>query len=115
MFEIGERVICVDQSVKSEFILEFLHAYQQWVVKGQEYTVREVYHNDNIVTGVLLEEIRNIPIYFKIINRTQEPAFATWRFRKTASVGQTEESNADELLLTELEELGIPTYEPLER
>jgi hypothetical protein len=114
MFDIGETVLCVDHSVKPEFIMEFLHAYQNWVTKNQKYIVREVYHNDNIVTGVLLEGVVNKPIYFKIINRTQEPAFATWRFRKAEPATVTSEESVEESLFTELEELGIPILEPLE-
>ena len=61
---------------------EIKKAFLIWVKKDQEYTIREVLNNDGIVTGFLLEEIHNFPCYFHLIKRNQEPAFATWRFRK---------------------------------
>jgi hypothetical protein len=56
--------------------------YHNWVKKGKTYTVREVLQNDDIVHGVLLEEIRNEPIYIELIDKKQEPAFGMFRFRE---------------------------------
>lgn len=56
--------------------------YNNWVKKGKTYTVRQVLQNDDIVHGVLLEEVRNEPIYIELIGREQEPAFGMFRFRE---------------------------------
>jgi hypothetical protein len=60
--------------------------YPQWVKKGEEYTVRQVLENDGIVTGVLLEEVRNEEIYQQLLGRYQEPAFRLNRFYIFAEV-----------------------------
>ena len=52
------------------------------IKKDDNYTIRAVLNNRGIVTSVLLEEIDNPILYFKIIGGFQEPAFAEWRFRK---------------------------------
>lgn len=79
---VGQRVICVDDSIKQQAFLGTVSNFQQWIKKDVIYTIRDVLYNDDIVTGVLLKEIRNTPVYIKLINREQEPAFATWRFRE---------------------------------
>lgn len=78
----GGKVICVDASIDPNKIEEISKDFESWIKKDQEYTIREVLDNDGIVTGILLEEVYNIPKFFKLLNRYQEPAFATWRFRE---------------------------------
>lgn len=79
---------------------EILANFQSWVKKGDEYTIREILDNDNIVTGVLLEEIHNTPLYFNLIKRVQEPAFATWRFEKEIRSTAEESCSIKESLTT---------------
>lgn len=73
-------LLCVDDSIKADEIGFVSFAYQQWVGKGQLYTVREVLDNDGIVDGLLLNEVVNQPIFQKLLGRWQEPAFRLDRF-----------------------------------
>lgn len=80
--EIRQKVVCIDDSVKAgqeEFVSK---TYKQWVKKDQVYTVRTILDNNEIVTGILLEEIKNSPIYIHLIDDFQEPAFRTTRFKE---------------------------------
>jgi hypothetical protein len=80
--EIRQKVVCIDDSVKvgqEEFVAK---AYKQWVKKDQVYTVRAVLDNNDIVTGILLKEVKNNPIYIHLIDDFQEPAFRLSRFRE---------------------------------
>jgi len=85
----GDLVRCINDRIDADKIAEISKDFENWIVKGEQYKVREVLNNDGIVTGILLEEVHNFPKYFKLIGRTQEPAFATWRFEKVveAEVG----------------------------
>lgn len=87
--EKGFKVVEMKKGIKVKCINDLIDLYKQeeikkdfdnWIKKGVVYTVREVLHNDGIVTGILLEEVYNFPVYFKLLNRVQEPAFAKWRF-----------------------------------
>jgi hypothetical protein len=82
MFDIGDRVVCIDASMQPSTIEELKKDVPNWLRQDEKYTVRGFNENDGIVLGILLEEIRNMPIYFKLLGRVQEPAFADWRFRK---------------------------------
>lgn len=74
------KLLCIDDSIKADQ-LEFVSmVYPQWVKKGKHYTIRQVLENDGIVTGVLLDEVRNEPIYQRLLGRDQEPAFRLSRF-----------------------------------
>ena len=74
--------MCVDDGIKPEMMVTICNYYHNWVKKGKTYTVRDVLQNDDIVHGVLLEEIRNEPIYIELIDKKQEPAFGMFRFRE---------------------------------
>ena len=77
----SSRVRCIDDSIKADQILVVSRVYQEWVKKGEVYTVREVLDNDGIVTGLLLNEIVNDPIPQELLGgRWQEPAFRVSRF-----------------------------------
>jgi hypothetical protein len=80
MFDVGSRVVCVDDSMQPHTVEELKKDVPNWVKKGQRYTIRDIVDHDFVV-GVRLEEISNAPIYFKIISRAIEPCFASWRFR----------------------------------
>ena len=81
-FNVGDRVVCIDASMQPHTIEELKRNVPNWVKKDEEYTIRAIHSNRGIVTGVLLEEIDNPIIFFQIIGKFQEPAFAEWRFRK---------------------------------
>ena len=76
------RVICINDTIDPAALIEISNDFQQWVKMGKIYHIREHLDNDGIVDGYLLEEIRNRPVFLRLINRVQEPAFATWRFRE---------------------------------
>ncbi|HEY1025052.1 MAG TPA: hypothetical protein VGE26_07805 [Sphingobacteriaceae bacterium] len=78
----GDKVICVNASIDPDKAEEIGRDFEIWVVKDNQYTIREILDNNGIVPGVLLEEIHNFKKFFKLLNRYQEPAFAKWRFRK---------------------------------
>ena len=79
---IGSKVICIDDTISVEQFLAVFNLYPDWIKKGEKYTVRGIKDNDGIVAGLLLEEKHNPPTFIPLLNREQEPAFATWRFRE---------------------------------
>lgn len=85
----GDKVICIDATVGSDKAAEIRNDFEIWVTKDKEYTIREILDNNGIVPGVLLDEVHNLPKYFKLLSRYQEPAFALWRFRKLNYATQT--------------------------
>ena len=90
MIELGDEVICVDDTIKPEMLLAVASYFPNWVTKGKKYTVRGFTDNDGIVDGIWLEEVINPEIFIKLINRTQEPAFGLFRFAKTEKIAQKE-------------------------
>jgi hypothetical protein len=77
----GSKVICVDDTIRPEMIVSIAQYYQNWVKNDRVYTIREILQNEGIVEGVLLEEVKNDPIYIDLIDKKQEPAFGLFRFR----------------------------------
>lgn len=86
MFEIGETVICCEDYKLPHTIEELSKNMPNWVKKDNKYTIRAFNDNNGIVTGVLLEEIRNPILYFKLIDRYQEGSFRIDRFRKLETI-----------------------------
>lgn len=104
----GDKVICINSSIDPEKSAEISRDFEIWIARDKEYTVREVLDNNGIVPGILLEEVYNLPKWFKLINRFQEPAFATWRFRKLQySTNSEAEVNENELILSDHEKQSI--------
>lgn len=95
MIGVGSRVICVDDSISGEALIFVVNNMPGWVEKGKTYTVREISDNGGIVTGVLLEEITNPPVWVDLVQAVIEPRFALWRFR------EIEESVGEEKMRTE--------------
>ena len=87
----GSRVICVDDTIRGEVMPTIIKYYKNWVQRDKIYTIREIVDNDNIVQGVLLNEIRNEPIYIELIDKKQEPAFGMFRFRLLQETGHMAE------------------------
>lgn len=79
MLGLGDEVICIDDRRTDGWTAK---EFPEWVVQKEKYIIREFLENDEIVAGVLVVELRNPEIYIKLIDRVQEPAFATWRFEK---------------------------------
>lgn len=82
MFEIGEVILCCEDYKLPHTREEIDKNMPHWVKKGEKYTVRGFNDNNGIVVGVLLEEVVNPQLYFKLIDRVQEGAFRTDRFVK---------------------------------
>jgi len=85
MFGVGDKIKCIDDSVKLGMEAFTKEVFYNFVKKDKEYTVRGFLDNGGIVTGVLLEEIHNFPVFQPILGHKQEPAFRTSRFVKTQS------------------------------
>ncbi len=80
--KIGSKVLCVDDSIKPGKLAFVGYAYPNWIKAGEIYTVREILPNDDIVPGIVLEEIVNPILYVHILGKEQEPAFRISRFRE---------------------------------
>ena len=85
---VGDEAICIDDARPEGWSSD---VFPQWVIKDVKYIIREVVDNDDIVVGCLVRELRNPPIFQKLLGREQEPAFATWRFSKLRSSYEIEE------------------------
>lgn len=96
---VGTRVICVDDRKRKETIEELEKDVPNWVKSQKKYTVREYLDNDGIAPAILLEEVSNKPLFFKLLNRIQEPGFAVWRFKE---IEEDENEVEDESLIDEL-------------
>jgi len=81
MFNVGDKVVCIDASMQLHTVEELRRDVPNWVKQGQQYTIRDIVDSDFVV-GVRLEEITNPMKYFKLIDKYMEPAFGTFRFRK---------------------------------
>jgi len=79
---VGDRVVCVDASKLPHTCNELSADVPNWVVEGSHYTIREIREHDFGAVGVLLEEVRNEPKYFRLIDGVIEPMFKISRFRK---------------------------------
>ena len=90
---VGDEAICIDDARPEGWSSD---VFPQWVVKDLKYIVRELVDNDDIVVGCLVRELRNPPIFQKLLGREQEPAFATWRFSKLRSAYEIAEEKASE-------------------
>lgn len=102
MFEIGDTVRCIDDSIKLGMEAFTKEVFYNFVKKDKEYTVRGFLDNAGIVTGVLLEEIHNFEIYQPIIGKMQEPAFRLDRFVKTKSATMEEYLEEKNTILEEI-------------
>ena len=80
--KVGSKVKCVDDSIKLGKLGFVGYAYPNWIKEGEIYTVREILPNDDIVPGIVLEEVVNPFLYVHILGREQEPAFRMSRFRE---------------------------------
>ena len=97
--QVGSVVKCIDDSIKAEEIVFVSMAYRQWVKKDMEYTIRQIFDNEGIVTGCVLEEIVNGPIPQKLLGgRWQEPAFRLSRFVECEEVEQMSYEYIEEMI-----------------
>lgn len=108
-FKIGQKIICIDDKMKPESIRDITKMFRNWIKKDEKYTIRAILENDDIVTGILLEEVVNGVIYIKLIDKWQEPAFALWRFRVLDEFKEELEEELEESLNKEFAIGGKPT------
>ena len=93
MLGVGDEVICINDSRPNGWTSEH---FPQWVKKDEKYTIREILENDDIVIGILVEELINPIVYIALIHREQESAFASWRFSKLRTAYEIEEEKNSE-------------------
>ena len=82
--DIGTRILCVDDSIPAHLDMEiFKKEFPNWVKKDEKYTIRDIFYNDNIVTSIVVKELKNPILFFPgTINRSQEASFRITRFRE---------------------------------
>jgi hypothetical protein len=97
----GTKVICVDDSIRPEMIEWQKEKCPNWVKKDEHYTIRHFDSHDDIVDGVLLEEIKNNLVVCIPFGKVLEPRFATWRFRELETPDPVAEliENVEEITL----------------
>jgi hypothetical protein len=91
MFSVGERVVCVNDSPPGP---HFIQDFEHWITRGTVYTIRSV----SQVMGmqrVLLEEVRNPPVFITGILGKAEPGFAAERFRPLEPLAVTVETESE--------------------
>jgi len=96
LLDIGDEVLCKDASIKPENRVAVLKNFPVWIKQDEKYIVRDVFRNDDIVVGIVLQNRRNPDIYIPLLKRMQEPAFAFWRFEKTKTAYQVAEETKEE-------------------
>ena len=96
LLDIGDEVLCVDASIKPENKTAINRNFPVWIKQDERYIIRNIFRNDDIVVGVVLQDRRNPEIYIPLLKRMQEPAYAFWRFRKTKSAYQIQEEVEEE-------------------
>jgi hypothetical protein len=103
MISVGDKVVCIDDAIKPGKLSFVGYAYPNWIKKDTVYTVREILPNDDIVPGILLEELVNPIIYIYLLGREQEPAFRISRFRplEASELTAEEEDELESLLQKE--------------
>ena len=82
--DIGTRILCVDDSIPAHLDMEiFKKEFPNWVKKNKIYRIRDIFYNDNIVTSIVVKELKNPILFFTgTINRSQEASFRITRFRE---------------------------------
>lgn len=85
MLNKGAKVLCLDDGIKPERLLQISEEFPNWIESKKEYTIRQVYAQVNtktneMVVSILLEEIHNPPIWIDQYKAMIEPGFALERF-----------------------------------
>ena len=94
----GQKVVCIDDKIKPGKESFVFVTYHNWVKEGTTYTVRAVLDNDDIVTGILLKELKNPEVYITLLDREQEPAFSLHRFKVLDEFEEVEKKEEKEFL-----------------
>jgi hypothetical protein len=99
LLDIGDEVICKDSFIKPENKVSVNKNFPIWIKQGAKYIVRDVFRNDDIVVGIVLQDRKNPEIYIPLLKRMQEPAFAFWRFEKLRGAFEMSEEEIEEFVL----------------
>jgi hypothetical protein len=97
-FQRGEKVVCIDDSPSTATTMS---KFETWPKEGEVYRVRDQ-RPSGAEGGVLLEELRNPPVYFAQVMGKLEPAFNPARFRRMEeqkSEEEAEEKESEEAVL----------------
>jgi hypothetical protein len=95
-------VVCIDNFIREEARLEIAQDFDYWVEKNKHYIIRDVFYNNNIVTGVTLEGVVNRVLYMRLIGRSQEASYGEFRFRKLAENEIAEKKEIEQENLIEI-------------
>ena len=105
--KVSDLVVCINDDF-TDLILKigadkFIKDFQQLPVKDKIYTIREIRPEiDGTPSGLVLEEIRNKPVFLPYFQGYAEPGFATSRFRPIDTLINEEQKvnlNKRELIL----------------
>lgn len=99
-FNSGDRVVCVDNFIKEEARKEIAQDFDHWVERDKHYVIRDVFYNNDIVTGVTLKGIVNRVLFMKLINRAQEASYGEFRFRLLKEEEVTVEEEVEEAVVS---------------
>ena len=91
---VGDKIICIN----GDFHTEVAKFFQSLPVKDKEYIVRAV-RPMAAEGGILLEEVKNAPIFFNLYQGKLEPAFNPNRFRMAEPIKSLERVEEDKLEL----------------
>lgn len=85
MLKKGSKLLCLEDLIDPERLLQIQAEFPNWIEQKKEYTVRNIYiqHNEKENTqlvSVVLEEIRNPPIWIEQYQAWLEPGFDLKRF-----------------------------------
>jgi len=97
MFDIGDKVVCIDSSMQTHVVEELKKDCPNWIKKDNIYTIRAIIDLDFVV-GVYLEEVSNPPKWFKVVNKFMEPTFRINRFRKIEEITKEISVEQEELI-----------------
>ena len=64
---VGDKVVCINDRIDPDKLEEIKNDFENWIVKNEVYTIREILDNDGIVPALLLEEVHNFPKFFKLM------------------------------------------------
>ena len=99
-FKVGQKIVCINGDFSMHpFISEH---YKVLPVKDKTYTVRQV-RPTGAEGGILLDEIKNPPIFFTLYQGKLEPAFNPKRFVPLDEFYGEEAEKAVEELLKEVD------------
>lgn len=72
----GQKVVCVDDRYSNAVTMK---NFKEWIKRDETYTVREI-RPVGAEGGILLEEVKNPPVFYPAFGGHLEPAFHPRRF-----------------------------------